>query len=57
MVGKDSFVAQLSAFVRCVEEDGPPPISAADGFEALRVSLAALQSLETGKTVTFKEPR
>ncbi len=51
MIGEDSFLTQAADFVRCVFDDLPPPISGEEGLAALRVSLAALESLETGQAV------
>jgi predicted dehydrogenase len=51
MVGEDSFVSQCEAFVTCIEADTPPPITGQDGLAALRVSLAALESAESGRAV------
>ncbi|MBI3362653.1 MAG: Gfo/Idh/MocA family oxidoreductase, partial [Chloroflexi bacterium] len=51
MVGEDSFTAEIADFVRCVEQDTPPPIPGEEALEALRVALAGLESLESGKAV------
>jgi myo-inositol 2-dehydrogenase/D-chiro-inositol 1-dehydrogenase len=51
MVGEDSFAAEIADFVRCVEEDARPSIPGEEALEALRIALAALESLETGKAV------
>ncbi len=51
MPGEDSFVTQMEAFIRCIEEDTPPPISGADGVEAVRVALAAAQSLKARRPI------
>lgn len=51
MVGEDSFAAQIADFVRCVEDNTPPPIPGEEALEALRVALAAVESLETGRAV------
>jgi predicted dehydrogenase len=53
MVGEDAYSKEIGAFVACVRDDVPSPIPSADGLEALRVSLAALESLETGRAVTI----
>lgn len=51
MVGEHSFSAEIADFVRCVEEDSPPPIPGEEALAALRVALAGLESLETGRAV------
>jgi len=51
MVGEDSFVTQTAEFIRCLDDDLPPPISGDDGLAALRMALAALESLETGRVI------
>jgi predicted dehydrogenase len=51
MVGEDSFAAEIADFVRCVEEDARPSIPGEEALEALRIALAALESLETGKAI------
>lgn len=42
---------QLEAFAQAVREDLPVPFSAEDGLTALRVSQAALESVQTGQAV------
>jgi scyllo-inositol 2-dehydrogenase (NADP+) len=37
----------------CIERGGPPPVSASDGREVIRIIEAALQSSETGRRVTL----
>jgi predicted dehydrogenase len=49
--GEDSFAAQIADFIHCIEHDLPSPVPGREGQEALRVCLAALQSLETGRCV------
>jgi predicted dehydrogenase len=43
--------AEVVDFLRSVRDDTPSPIPGAVGLEALRVGLAAIESLETGRTV------
>ena len=51
MVGEDSFITQAAEFIRCIEDPDPVPISGAAGLAALRVALAALESLRTGQAI------
>jgi myo-inositol 2-dehydrogenase/D-chiro-inositol 1-dehydrogenase len=53
MVGEDSFAAQISEFVKCIETDTPPPVSGEEATAALRVALAAAESIATGRAVHF----
>jgi predicted dehydrogenase len=53
LVGEDSFATEIADFVRCVVDDTPPPISGDAALEALRVSVAALEALETGRVITL----
>jgi UDP-N-acetylglucosamine 3-dehydrogenase len=45
--------AELEAFVGAVAEGGPPPVSAADGVEALRIADALARSAAVGQPVTL----
>jgi UDP-N-acetylglucosamine 3-dehydrogenase len=47
----DPYEIELERFLACIEEDGPPPVSAEDGTKALELSLAALESVRTGRPV------
>ncbi len=47
----ESYVAEMSAFARCVLEDTEPPVTGSDGRAALVLSLAALDSLRRGRPV------
>lgn len=51
----DGFQRQLAAFVDCVRDDDDPPVTAADAIEALRISLAAKRSVDTGTPVAIAE--
>lgn len=51
MAGENSFATEIGAFVKAIEEDTTPPVTGSEALDALRVALAALESLETGKTV------
>jgi predicted dehydrogenase len=45
------FLDELSHFLACVRGEEKPLISLDDGFQSLRMALAARESLETGKVV------
>ena len=45
------FLDELSHFLACVRGEEKPLISLEDGYQSLRMALAARQSLETGKVV------
>jgi len=47
----DVWAAEIGDFLRCVRDGTPSPIPGAVGLAALRVGLAAVESLETGRTV------
>jgi myo-inositol 2-dehydrogenase/D-chiro-inositol 1-dehydrogenase len=50
-LGNRGFRAQMAAFVEAIRAGGPAPIGADEGAAALRTSLAALESIRTGRTV------
>ena len=56
MPGENSFATEIAAFVRCVVDDTPPPVSGLEALAALRVSLAASEALESGRTVRLSAP-
>ncbi len=45
----------LAAFVRCVSEGVPPPVTAADGVRTLRAVEMCYRSAQTGRVVTADE--
>ena len=49
----DSYIAELSAFARCVGEKTVPPVTASDGRTAVVAALAALHSLREGRPVAL----
>jgi myo-inositol 2-dehydrogenase/D-chiro-inositol 1-dehydrogenase len=49
----ESYIAELSAFTRCVTEKTVPPVTAADGRAALVAALAALDSLREGRPIAL----
>jgi len=50
----DAFVTMLQAFVDCVIEDTPPPVTDRDGAATLAVALAGRRSIQTGKPVEIR---
>jgi len=51
--GMNPYEAELQHFLDSLEMGVPPSISPRDGMEAVRIALAALESIETGKPVTL----
>ncbi len=51
VAGRSPFESELSDFIRCLKTGGEPRVSGRDAVEALRISLAATESIETGKAV------
>jgi myo-inositol 2-dehydrogenase/D-chiro-inositol 1-dehydrogenase len=51
----DSYIAELSAFVRCVQEDTPPPVTGLDGRIPVQMGYAAQKSLTEGRPVRLDE--
>lgn len=54
-VAADGYRRQLAAFVECVERESEPAVTADDAIAALRLSLAANRSAETGQPVAPAE--
>ena len=53
-VGKSPYTAELEHFVRCLQTGEDPVVGGHDAREALRVSLAAIESVRTGEPVTLE---
>lgn len=53
MPNANPFGAEIAAFVQAIEQNTAPPIPGKQGLEALRVALAAHESLETGRPITL----
>jgi UDP-N-acetylglucosamine 3-dehydrogenase len=53
VTGKSPFQAELEHFVRCMETGDEPLVDAHDAYEALRIGLAATESVITCKPVTL----
>ena len=47
----DPYYLELAHFIDCLENGVPPIITAEDGLEAVRLSLATIQSIQTGQPV------
>ena len=50
----DAFVTMLQAFVDCVVDDTPPPVTDRDGAATLAVALAGRRSIRTGEPVEVR---
>lgn len=50
---EQAYVTQLQDFVDRLRQDKPPLITCADGLAALRISLAATQSLKENRPVSI----
>jgi myo-inositol 2-dehydrogenase/D-chiro-inositol 1-dehydrogenase len=51
----DAYLAEMQAFVDCVLEDAPPPVTGQDGREPVVIGLAAGRSLREGRPVRLDE--
>jgi predicted dehydrogenase len=51
--GKSPYQAELEHFVRCIGTGEEPVVDARDAYEALRIGLAATESVLSGKPVTL----
>lgn len=49
----DPYYKELAAFVAALKSNGPMPVTVYEAREAVRIGLAALESIETGKVVTL----
>ena len=49
----DPYYAELAHFVRCTEAKQPFLVTPYDGLMAVKISRAAIESLETGKPITI----
>ena len=52
-VGRSPYAAELEHFVRCLRTGEEPVVDGRDAYEALRISLAAIESVQTGEPVTL----
>jgi predicted dehydrogenase len=51
MLGTNSFTREIEAFINCVEKDTLSPISSESALATLKVALAGIESLKTGKAI------
>ena len=51
----DSYIAEMAAFVRCIQEDTPPPVTGLDGRAPVVIGRAAQTSLAEGRPVRLEE--
>jgi len=51
----DSYVAELTEFVRCVAQDRPPPVTGIDGRRPVQIGMAARRSLDLHRPVKVAE--
>lgn len=51
----DPYYLELRHFLDCVHSDTSPCITMEDGYEAVKIALAALESAQTGRVVTITE--
>lgn len=52
---KDSFIAELQAFVDCIVADTEPPVTGFDGLKPVQIALAAKKSLSENRPVKVTE--
>lgn len=55
-LGSRGFHLEIAAFVNAIRHNDPSPVPAAEAQTALRVALAALESIETGTVVELSYP-
>jgi UDP-N-acetylglucosamine 3-dehydrogenase len=55
VTGKSPFQTELEHFIRCIATGEEPAVDARDAYEALRIGLAATESVMTGRPVTLGE--
>lgn len=53
--GESPYLAELRAFVDALDAGQPVPVNGREGYEALKIALAALRSVETGSPVNPAE--
>lgn len=51
--GRDWWADEITAFAQTIRNGGSPLVTGQQGREALRISLAAIEAIETGQTVTL----
>jgi UDP-N-acetylglucosamine 3-dehydrogenase len=55
VTGRSPFQTELEHFIRCIATGEEPDVDARDAYEALRIGLAATESVVTGRPVTLGE--
>ena len=48
---EDPYTAELRHFIECIKNDEEPNVTGKDAINALRICLAALESIKTGQPV------
>jgi myo-inositol 2-dehydrogenase/D-chiro-inositol 1-dehydrogenase len=51
----DSFIAEMKAFVECVQKGSPPPVTGADGRIPVKIAMAATRSYREKRPVKLSE--
>ncbi|WP_423241348.1 Gfo/Idh/MocA family protein [Oceanobacillus zhaokaii] len=51
---ENPYFTELQHFINCIKKDTKPIVSAEDAYKAMEISLAALESIEIGKSVVLK---
>jgi len=51
----ESFIAEMKAFVECVQKDSPPPVSGIDGRIPVMIAMAATRSYREKRPVKLSE--
>jgi len=51
----DSYIAEMSAFIRCIQEDSSPTVGGLDGRVPVLMGFAAQRSYTEGRPVTLRE--
>ncbi len=52
---KETYLSELRAFIRCIQEDTQPPVTGADGRAPIVMGYAALKSLRENRPVLLSE--
>jgi UDP-N-acetylglucosamine 3-dehydrogenase len=50
---QDPYYLELRHFVDCVQTGQTPEITVEDGYNAVRLALAAIESAQTGRVITL----
>ncbi|WP_078378789.1 Gfo/Idh/MocA family protein [Sutcliffiella halmapala] len=51
------YLTELKHFIYCIQTDEKPIVSAEDAYKAMEISMAALESIETGKPVVLNDKK